>query len=186
MVFTIVTIVFLPMSFIAAFFTINIEEFPRSGDGSPALHLSYVAKYMFGIGFAISIPLIFLSFAVDDIAALFRRLTGPIYNHIPRLMGKPPRPRTPYDSAAEEPPTSGWTRRRHNSVSGNSGTEKIRDTYDGGPRTGRVSLTLERDLSPVSDHTRTSYAMRNHVAWGRGTSHERARARFSQDLERGQ
>ncbi|PBP25883.1 ankyrin repeat and protein kinase domain containing protein 1 [Diplocarpon rosae] len=72
MVFTIVTIIFLPLSFIAAFFAINIREFPRSGAG-PSLPLGYVSKYMFGIGFAVSIPLIAIALSLDDIGHLFRR-----------------------------------------------------------------------------------------------------------------
>lgn len=71
MVFTIVTIVFLPMSFIAAFFTINIQEFPRV-DGGNNLPLSYVSKYMFGIGLSISIPMIFIAFYLDDIGGLLK------------------------------------------------------------------------------------------------------------------
>jgi Mg2+ and Co2+ transporter CorA len=67
MVFTIVTIIFLPLSFITSIFTINIKEFPKGPDGVEELHLSYVAKYTFGIGFAISIPLILLALSVDDI-----------------------------------------------------------------------------------------------------------------------
>ncbi|TVY37959.1 Ankyrin [Lachnellula occidentalis] len=70
MVFTIVTIVFLPMSFIAAFFTINIKEFPV--DGSNNLPLAYVSKYMFGIGLSISIPMIFIAFYLDDIGGLLK------------------------------------------------------------------------------------------------------------------
>ncbi|KAF2490162.1 hypothetical protein BU16DRAFT_145936 [Lophium mytilinum] len=72
MVFTIVTIIFLPLSFIAAFFTINIEEFPRLPDGTEALPLGYVSKYMFGIGFAISIPMIVIALSLDDIGDYFR------------------------------------------------------------------------------------------------------------------
>ncbi|OJK04407.1 hypothetical protein ASPACDRAFT_20712 [Aspergillus aculeatus ATCC 16872] len=73
MVFTIVTIVFLPLSFITSIFTINLAEFGGAsgtggGGGSTGqLHLSYVAKYTFGIGFAISIPLIILALLLDDI-----------------------------------------------------------------------------------------------------------------------
>jgi Mg2+ and Co2+ transporter CorA len=75
MVFTIVTIVFLPLSFIAAIFTINIREFPHLGDGSePSLPLSYVAKYMFGIGFAISIPLVAIALELDAIGDFFREM----------------------------------------------------------------------------------------------------------------
>ena len=71
MVFTIVTIVFLPLSFIAAFFAINIQEFPRTSDGSPSLPLGYVSKYMFGIGFAVSIPLIVVALLVDDFREVY-------------------------------------------------------------------------------------------------------------------
>ena len=65
MVFTIVTIVFLPLSFITSIFTINMKEFNN-------LSLSYVAKYTFGIGFAISIPLVWVALMVDDIGGYFR------------------------------------------------------------------------------------------------------------------
>ncbi|KIW75774.1 hypothetical protein Z517_10517 [Fonsecaea pedrosoi CBS 271.37] len=68
MVFTIVTIVFLPLSFIAAFFAINIVEFPKDPDG---LHLGYVSKYMFSISAAIIIPLILIAFNVNEVAAAF-------------------------------------------------------------------------------------------------------------------
>lgn len=36
------------------------------------LNLSYVARYTFGIGFAISIPLILVALSVDDIGDFFR------------------------------------------------------------------------------------------------------------------
>lgn len=74
MVFTIVTIVFLPLSFIAAFFAINIEEFPRSSDGTAGLPLGYVSKYMFGIGFAVCIPLIVIALVLNDMRDLFRKV----------------------------------------------------------------------------------------------------------------
>lgn len=71
MMFTIVTIIFLPLSFIISIFTVNIAEFPRAEDGSESLPLAYVAKYTFGIGFAISIPLIVVALLVDDIGGWF-------------------------------------------------------------------------------------------------------------------
>ncbi|KAH8679781.1 ankyrin [Tricladium varicosporioides] len=72
MVFTIVTIIFLPMSFIAAFFAINIREFPHD-NGNASLPLGYVSKYMFGIGLSISIPMIFIAFYLDDIGEFLRK-----------------------------------------------------------------------------------------------------------------
>ncbi|EED21298.1 ankyrin repeat protein [Talaromyces stipitatus ATCC 10500] len=68
MMFTIVTIVFLPLSFIASFFAINVAEFPHDAQsGNTNMPLSYVSRYIFGIGFSISIPLILLALSVDDI-----------------------------------------------------------------------------------------------------------------------
>jgi ankyrin repeat protein/Mg2+ and Co2+ transporter CorA len=75
MVFTIVTIIFLPLSFIAALFTINIEQFPhKPGGGEPSLPASFVFKYMFGIGFAISIPFIAIALSFDAIGDFFREV----------------------------------------------------------------------------------------------------------------
>ncbi|KAL9596063.1 MAG: hypothetical protein Q9219_006049 [cf. Caloplaca sp. 3 TL-2023] len=73
MVFTIVTIVFLPMSFIAAVFAIPVRDFPHV-DGAPSLPFSYVSKIMFGVGLAISIPLIAVAFALDNLGEIVRSL----------------------------------------------------------------------------------------------------------------
>lgn len=75
MVFTIVTIIFLPLSFIAALFTINIREFPHLPGGSePSLPMSHVFKYIFGIGLAISIPFIVIALSFDAIGDFFREV----------------------------------------------------------------------------------------------------------------
>lgn len=71
MVFTIVTIIFLPLSFITSFFALNLAEFPHTG-GVTDLHLSFVSKYIFGVGFAISIPLILFAFAAQNVKIGFR------------------------------------------------------------------------------------------------------------------
>lgn len=61
LVFTIVTIVFLPMSFIATFFSIDLQNW------SDGLTAGYVAKYLFGVGLGISIPLIAMAFTLSEI-----------------------------------------------------------------------------------------------------------------------
>jgi hypothetical protein len=58
LVFTIVTIVFSPLSFVAAFFTMNLTIFPEK------LSLLYVSRYIFGLGFAVAIPCIVLAFSL--------------------------------------------------------------------------------------------------------------------------
>ncbi|KAE9961428.1 hypothetical protein BLS_002114 [Venturia inaequalis] len=71
LVFTIVTIIFLPLSFIAAFFAIPLAEFAVKGESG--LRLGFVAKYMFPIGFAVSVPLIAIALAVDDVGIFIRK-----------------------------------------------------------------------------------------------------------------
>jgi ankyrin repeat protein/Mg2+ and Co2+ transporter CorA len=76
MVFTMVTIVFLPMSFLATFFDIPIAEFARDGAGD--MRLGYVSQYTFGIGLAISVALILIAFSINPMAEVARKmkLTG--------------------------------------------------------------------------------------------------------------
>ncbi|CAK7272634.1 hypothetical protein SEPCBS119000_005229 [Sporothrix epigloea] len=76
MVFTIVTIIFLPMSFISTFFSMQITDWTSN------LTLGYVSKYIFGIGLGISIPLIFLAFAVNEISAAAHGVLGAIRHTI--------------------------------------------------------------------------------------------------------
>lgn len=65
LVFTVVTVIFLPISFVAAFFAINLEDWPNP------LTVSYVSEYIFGIGLAISIPCIIVALTVDELGAFF-------------------------------------------------------------------------------------------------------------------
>ncbi|KAH6708782.1 hypothetical protein BKA61DRAFT_557600 [Leptodontidium sp. MPI-SDFR-AT-0119] len=63
MVFTIVTIIFLPLSFMAAFFAINIAAFQRDEKGF--LGLGYVSEIMFPISATITAVLIYFAFKVE-------------------------------------------------------------------------------------------------------------------------
>jgi hypothetical protein len=72
MVFTITTVVFLPISFLAAFFAINIEEFSGSG-----LRLSFVLKYTLGLGLATSLVLIVVALNVRRIKGVTRKARAP-------------------------------------------------------------------------------------------------------------
>jgi ankyrin repeat protein/Mg2+ and Co2+ transporter CorA len=67
MVFTIVTIVFLPLSFIAAFFAIDIIELHPAPNTGSGIHLQYVAKWLFGVGFAVCMPSILCAFIFADV-----------------------------------------------------------------------------------------------------------------------
>ncbi|RDL33135.1 uncharacterized protein BP5553_08574 [Venustampulla echinocandica] len=63
LLFTIITIIFLPLSFLCSFFAIQIVEFPT-------LTLSFVLRYMFPISAAISVPCIIVALNFDAISKL--------------------------------------------------------------------------------------------------------------------
>ena len=73
LVFTIVTIVFSPLSFVAAFFTMNLTVFPEK------LSLSYVSRYIFGFGFAVAIPCIVLAFSLGWWTSSLQRIREALY-----------------------------------------------------------------------------------------------------------
>ncbi|KAK4445379.1 hypothetical protein QBC34DRAFT_164894 [Podospora aff. communis PSN243] len=55
LVFTVVTIIFLPMSFTASFFALNVDRFPKNQEsGEPDWPFSTIATYIFGISIAFS------------------------------------------------------------------------------------------------------------------------------------
>jgi Mg2+ and Co2+ transporter CorA len=73
LVFTIVTIVFSPLSFVAAFFTMDLTLF------SEKLTLSYVSRYVFGFGFAVAIPCIILALSLSSWTSSWNRVKGALY-----------------------------------------------------------------------------------------------------------
>ena len=72
-IFTIVTVIFLPLSFIAAFFAIDIDELPHIDD-TQAMRLSYVAKFVFGIGLSFAVLCVILALVWDKLGAIATRL----------------------------------------------------------------------------------------------------------------
>lgn len=109
MVFTVVTIVFLPLSFLASVFTIDIIEFPRPADaGSGELHLGWVLKYVLGIGLGVSVPLIFFAFVVGDLKAWWAR-RGMTKSHVNLKQASSRRDDGVHD-VRHSGPDSRWTR----------------------------------------------------------------------------
>ncbi|KAL2856481.1 hypothetical protein BJY01DRAFT_203439 [Aspergillus pseudoustus] len=68
MVFTMVTIVFLPLSFMAAFFAINITQFPRDEHGN--LGLGYVLEIMIPVSALVSLGFIYIAFRADSFGGM--------------------------------------------------------------------------------------------------------------------
>lgn len=93
MVFTIVTIIFLPMSFIAAFFAINFQDWGNH------LTIGYVTKYMFGIGLAISFVFVTMAFLVHDISDAWKSLIRAVGS----LAGRLGRKKAPHGDEGDQP-----------------------------------------------------------------------------------
>jgi len=69
MFFTIITIIFMPLSFMTSFFAINIAQFSRGPDG---LSLGYVSKYIFSISAVFIVPAVLIAFKLESINNLFK------------------------------------------------------------------------------------------------------------------
>lgn len=171
LVFTIVTIIFLPMSFIAAFFAIPFAEFSQTG--SPSLHLSFVAKYMFPIGFAVSVPLVAVALAVDDVGIFIRKARTWFSLHVFRRKIK-----------YEETHLERTTRELVEQPPRISNVEKYMSADEG--MNGRLSRNYgfeEQQLSPTGLRPRTGRGSEK-ITWAKA-SFDRVRGRISEDLERG-
>ncbi|GAB1309927.1 Ankyrin repeat protein [Madurella fahalii] len=85
LVFTVVTIIFLPMSFIASFFAIGIREFPKDAEsGEPNWPIHNVSEYLFGISIAISAVILI------GISLLFARMARKSRKRLERAKQQPP------------------------------------------------------------------------------------------------
>jgi Mg2+ and Co2+ transporter CorA len=69
MVFTVATIVFGSLSFVAAFFALNVTAFPKLPDGSTtAWNLGQLVGYVTGLAIALSLPFVIIAFMINPIA----------------------------------------------------------------------------------------------------------------------
>lgn len=144
-----------------------------------------------GIGFGISIPLIFLALAVDDVRGLLRKAAGLVSgcfspnspspdqtaddNPAPATGGGPwtmlTRRPTRFDK--EQRQQSPTPRARSGAAAGGAGygrhgggADDFSDYYDG---LSRSSGGRERDLSPLSDRTHRSSHGGRRISWARGS-----------------
>jgi hypothetical protein len=70
-IFTMVTIIFLPLSFCASFFALDIAEFPTDDKGQTNWPIHRLSGYLFGISFAVIIPFIALAFGTETVFAAY-------------------------------------------------------------------------------------------------------------------
>ncbi|KAF8857958.1 hypothetical protein BDZ45DRAFT_421917 [Acephala macrosclerotiorum] len=118
MVFTIVTILFLPASFMASFFALAISQFPR--DPNSMLELHYVVKYMLIFTAVVATFFIVMAFRINQIAAFLKNIGRKFQGKSPEA----PIKGTEYDEddsldekmqtlTSVEPVKSRWARARH-------------------------------------------------------------------------
>lgn len=195
MVFTIVTIIFLPMSFIAAFFAINFQDWGNH------LTIGYVTKYMFGIGLAISFVFVSMAFLVHDISDAWKSLLRIAKSYVGRLGRKKA---SHEDEGVHPDDISTWAVRENKppDTAGAASTAAYRSHFDDvewkrgvldGPDHYTMRMSRDRDRY---DHARLGLsplrygARKLSVGSGRGMSLVRRsfdgrRGRPSGDLERG-
>lgn len=196
MVFTIVTIVFLPMSFIAAFFAINLE------DWNGRLTIAYVSKYMFGIGLAISVLFVAAAFLVDDIADASKSILKGAKTTASCVFQKEFRTVNKLAYDADDDLATAWQVRADGNLhppgtAGGASTSVYRSFADEVEWKRRGVDSRDRHqqyeharlgLSPIRHGGRKlSFGSGGHNPWTGRPSFDgrRAAARFSGDLERG-
>lgn len=190
MVFTIVTIIFLPMSFIASFFAINFEDW---GD---RLTIDYVSRYTFPIGLAISFIFVAAAFLVEDISLAWKSGVRGIRRRVNALFGRNSRivvsNSARRSSQSEKGSSSTWA----NAATAGAWKSMADDVVDTKPR-GRertIKMSFDRDsyrranlgFSPLRHGARdlSPLSGRGSLPWPR-PSLDGWRDRFSGDLERG-
>ncbi|PSS00996.1 hypothetical protein BD289DRAFT_423157 [Coniella lustricola] len=208
MVFTIVTIIFLPMSFIAAFFAINFEDWGNR------LTMSYVSKYMFGIGLAVSFIFVAAAFLVEDISSIWKASLRRFWKLFSRFPGRNSHQQTQKNlqhalhglsttSYNEKPGTADGASTAHHSMSegvearsrGSHGVNSYVTTAAAGSAAPAARISLERGrygqprlgaTSPMRYGGRNMSTGRSceRAPWTR-TSFDGRRPRFSADLESG-
>ncbi|RAH47399.1 uncharacterized protein BO95DRAFT_493259 [Aspergillus brunneoviolaceus CBS 621.78] len=74
-VFTVVTILFLPASFMASFFALPIMQFSKA-ESSDSLDLSYVVKWLMAFTVPVALFFISIAFYINDILNFLSRISG--------------------------------------------------------------------------------------------------------------
>ncbi|KAI0602826.1 ankyrin repeat-containing domain protein [Biscogniauxia sp. FL1348] len=68
MVFTVVTIIFLPITFLTSLFALDITSFPHGDDGDLSYSPEWAFSRLFGIMVAVSLPLILIAFFINEVS----------------------------------------------------------------------------------------------------------------------
>ncbi|KAM0168685.1 hypothetical protein ACHAPF_010750 [Botrytis cinerea] len=83
LVFTIVTIIFLPITFLTSLFALDISSFPHDESGNLSYSPGWAFSRLLGITVAVSVPLIGLAFFVSEATEIFSRLRKVAKSEVP-------------------------------------------------------------------------------------------------------
>ncbi|PLB53435.1 hypothetical protein P170DRAFT_130060 [Aspergillus steynii IBT 23096] len=89
MVFTVITIVFTPMSFLSSLFALNVTSFQHDSKGELAYKPSWIFPMLFCISLAITFPLAYLAFYLDNVKQLWKKAIGKVYQQLPETLKDP-------------------------------------------------------------------------------------------------
>jgi len=141
LVFTIVTIIFLPMSFLASLFALNVSSFPRS-NGDVLYSPGWIFPILFGVTAAISIPLVLLAAYVDSVRRLFslirRSLNGELANNFFKRIWEFVKGKKSSDNTAGNLDANNGAQEHKSNLQG-AGAKKV-PTSDSDTSTGKPSL----------------------------------------------
>ncbi|KIW80447.1 hypothetical protein Z517_07063 [Fonsecaea pedrosoi CBS 271.37] len=73
MVFTIVTIIFLPMSFLASIYALNVQSFPHDQSDNVSYPSEWIFSRIFGTTAALAVPLIIMAFKINEVLDYFEK-----------------------------------------------------------------------------------------------------------------
>ena len=65
LIFTVVSIIFLPLTFVAQFMALPVQSWPHNSSGNLNFTLSYVSSRVFGIGIAIAVCVVAMAFSLN-------------------------------------------------------------------------------------------------------------------------
>jgi hypothetical protein len=71
--FTIVTIIFGSISFVTAFFALNITDFPHDGTGNAVWNLGHIVGIISGVSIGLALPLVVIALLIPSIKEYFQR-----------------------------------------------------------------------------------------------------------------
>lgn len=107
MIFTIVTVIFSPLSFFTSFFALNVKEWPHNSQGNTEFSLHYIERYVFGVGFAIAVPCVIYALTLNRLSYWGRKWREFFRRHFPALSNSKQSSKRPTPAGGNRVPT--WT-----------------------------------------------------------------------------